>query len=371
MRDLLDFQAAVPDFDAGLRYIHLVEASQSTLRSWQRTQLEQVAARRNKVLVFPNDATGHTNPTTTPTPSAGDNASAPVAVYWHDSFAAFEQWMKDHHSDTRDGPLATYAIGQEFIDALPVYSFEKTQQGYWRERLVSLPSEEPTDRVDGNDTGKKTLEPHRPKPRLVLVQAPEVTPPLRTLLPVDADGYLENDSDKVPAGSVLEVNPEGILFVQDMARFLERSAGGGAALLIDYGQKGSTDSIRAFSRHEQVGFLSQPGLVDITADVDFAALEHAVNHPRKDRKNENTEGTSERISVAYGPVTQGDFLMAMGLQERVLNAIEDDNTTDEQAEDLYQAMVRLASPEEMGERYKVLCIVTQEDGTATDPPPGF
>jgi SAM-dependent MidA family methyltransferase len=58
--------------------------------------------------------------------------------------------------------------------------------------------------------------------------------------------------------------------------------------------------------------------------------------------------------------------MSMGIQERIINMMERDETTYEQADDLYRALVRLVAPEEMGKRYKVMAIVP-----GTSPPPGF
>jgi len=192
------------------------------------------------------------------------------------------------------------------------------------------------------------------RPRLRIVLAPQVTPALETLLKVDENGHMPNEDSTAEIGSVIEVNPEGILFCQDIAKLLDKQ--GGAALFIDYGQEGSTDSIRAFAKHEQVHFLSRPGQVDVTADVDFAALKHAVNS-----LNLSTQ--------AFGPTSQGEFLMSMGAQDRVIQLIESENTTEQQAEDLYAALVRLASPEEMGERYKVMAIASKKEDTFE--PPGF
>jgi NADH dehydrogenase [ubiquinone] 1 alpha subcomplex assembly factor 7 len=66
---------------------------------------------------------------------------------------------------------------------------------------------------------------------------------------VDAQGNLPNKGlDSAPVGSVIEVNPEAILVAQDLAKLLEQQ--GGAGLIIDYGQDGSMDSIRAFRKHQ-------------------------------------------------------------------------------------------------------------------------
>ena len=73
--------------------------------------------------------------------------------------------------------------------------------------------------------------------------------------------------------------------------------------------------------------------------------------------------------IAFGPVTQGDFLIKMGAVDRVVALLEKDSTTDKQAEDLCNALERLTQPEHMGERYKVLAIAKKRDGIFA--PPAF
>ena len=72
---------------------------------------------------------------------------------------------------------------------------------------------------------------------------------------------------------------------------------------------------------------------------------------------------------AFGPISQGNFLAQMGIVQRVEKKIEDPETTDEEAYEIYSAMERLMVPEQMGERYKVLAIAAKKDGLF--PPPGF
>ena len=135
-----------------------------------------------------------------------------------------------------------------------------------------------------------------------------------------------------------------------MTKFVRYRQCGGGALIIDYGSIGTGDTIRGFSKHKQVCFLSRPGSVDITADVDFRALRHAISQV-------TNEGTT-----TFGPVGQGQFLMSLGAGERVETLIDDENVTEDQAEDLFNAFERLASPDHMGERFKVLAI-TENDST--------
>ena len=75
------------------------------------------------------------------------------------------------------------------------------------------------------------------------------------------------------------------------------------------------------------------------------------------------------LPQAFGPISQGKFLAQMGIVQRVEKKIEDPETTDEQAFEIYSAMERLIVAEQMGERYKVMAITPKKDGLF--PPPGF
>jgi SAM-dependent MidA family methyltransferase len=79
--------------------------------------------------------------------------------------------------------------------------------------------------------------------------------------------------------------------------------------------------------------------------------------------------TSALLPQAFGPISQGKFLAQMGIVQRVEKKIEDPETTDEQAFEIYSAMERLIVAEQMGERYKVMAIAPKKDGLF--PPPGF
>ena len=87
---------------------------------------------------------------------------------------------------------------------------------------------------------------------------------------------------------------------------------------------------------------SKPWSVDVTADVNFAAC----------------AATARKAGVRVAPLlTQGDFLMRMGIISRVERLIEAEGTSDKQAEELVSATRRLVDPAEMGSRFKVLQIV--------------
>lgn len=359
---------------SSIREVHLVEASPAMRQEQQRKLEALVLPDKNIRIVFDigdsttDDSAGadgekKEGSEKAPVAPANENEQI-ITVRWHATFNNFAL-------ATEGNGLATYVVCQEFIDALPVHVFEKTEEG-WRERMIDVAIQEDEEELaeakkkeeadqkqaeaEAADDKKKSKKEEK-KTRLRVVVSPGVSPACKTLLNVDeTTGQMENDNS--PVGAVCEVCPEGILLVQDIAKLIQERSG--AALIVDYGNaEGATDSLRGFSRHEQVHFLSRPGQVDVTADVDFAALVHAVN-----RHNNTTDA-----ATAFGPVTQGDFLASMGIVERVVSLIEDDATTDEEAEDLYAALERLILPEQMGSRYKVMAIGRKKDGIFA--PPGF
>lgn len=344
--------------------VHLVEASHA-MQQEQRRKLEALNLDHVRFVFEPftngnattgsNDTNNHNEEKSTTVESPMDDGKQVIEVHWHATFTNFL-------AKSSDEQLPSFLVCQEFIDALPVHAFEKTKDG-WRERMVDVCVAEDDDQ-DGTMNTKEGLDSTETivpdeKTRLRIVLSPNITPACKTLLNVDPEtGQMEGDDS--PVGQVCEVCPEGILLVQDMANLLRSN--GGAALIVDYGQEGSTDSLRGFSRHKQVNFLCSPGQVDVTADVDFEALRRSVN-------KSVTDVTNIQSVYAFGPVTQARFLASMGIVERVLALIEDDNTTDDEAEDLYHALERLLLPEQMGERYKVLAIARKKD--AIFAPPGF
>ena len=243
--------------------IHLVETS-SSLR-----ELQKVAIQR----AFDN---GKTSPiklqfSDDNSLKIDGNDCAVLRVQWHDILGTVPNTPKN-------GPQLF--IAQEFIDALPVHSFQKTDEdGVWRERLVDVDAVDldkftsskstPIDASKVEITKSNTQPPDKTdkKPRLRFVLSPKVTPALRSLVKTDECGRVQGNrriSDDAVDGDILEICPEGLSFVQDVSSRIHLC--GGACLVVDYGSgKGTGDSVRAFKRHKQVPVLSLPGEVDITA----------------------------------------------------------------------------------------------------------
>ena len=369
---------------AAIREVHLIETSRP-MRAQQKRSLEDLNVGAS--FYFDDELDKAVNDA-----KSGNDDKPTVRVKWHNNFLSMA---------SSGSSLPSFVVCQEFIDALPVHAFQKTAAG-WREWLVDVAvrSDIEIDKTDDDtdtdttkvDTQKSPVlnepttvglgtEASIPpassasddksalKPRLRIILARDVSPATRTLLNVDENGASKDDAGGTQAqvGDVCEVCPEGILFVKDVADLLDRNSG--AALIVDYGQEGTRESLRGFSRHKQVNFLSQPGKVDVTANVDFAALRCAVNAPVKAREDSDGNEKRPREHLAFGPVEQGAFLASMGVLERVSSLIEDDRTTEEEAQQLYDGLEMLVSPDKMGQCYKVLAISKPtSNGT---PPPGF
>jgi len=279
-----------------------------------------------------------------------------IRIHWHDDFSMVPS------NDIYGKTMPHFILCQEFLDALPIHAFQKHSDGSWRERMVDVDivkhdsgTTNNKDNTDEYETILLQALPNQPKkPRLRFVLSKSNTPAMDTLLKLTPE-----QKKKAHVGDVIEVCPSALMLVQDISTRLAQCSG--ASLVIDYGTTyGNGDTLRGFLQHSQVHPLTLPGTVDVTADVVFGSLKREAE--KTGSKNGNTNGVT-----CLGPSTQGQFLSNFGAVERVISLIDKDETTDEQAEELYTGLERLVSPEEMGERYKILGIVSGANVTA----PGF
>lgn len=248
--------------------------------------------------------------------------------------------------------LPTNIILQEFLDALPVHQFQKTEEG-WRERMIDVVSAQESNQTPSVNGETQQI------PRLRQVLAPQVTPAVELLLSPNQEQY-----DHFPVGTVVEICPDALVLLQDIAIVLEESQG--AALIVDYGEEGTSDTLRAFSRHKQVPLTSQPGMVDVTADVDFFALKNCLStraFARGSGKDADHAVSMKELDIqVFGPVPQGEFLMKMGAGTLTINAIEKPETSEGQAQAMADALNYLVMPEHMGTKFKVLALARKRDG---------
>lgn len=222
-------------------------------------------------------------------------------------------------------------IAQEFFDALPVYQLEMTKKG-WRERLVDV-----DDRPDSPDWFRTTL-------------APTLTPACMLIEPADE---AHHGATKVGVG--LEKCADGLAVTQSISDRLAKSRG--AAIFIDYGYEFTQGwSIRGIQNHEFVSIYREPGDVDLSTNVDFAALTRAALLPKESRK---TNDLLPNLRV-FGSIPQGDFLASLGIHSRMAKLLRK-AATEEDAESLIAAYTRLTDKRQMGTNYRVLGIFSSPD----------
>jgi SAM-dependent MidA family methyltransferase len=211
------------------------------------------------------------------------------------------EWHLDLVGVPEDGPLLV--VANEFFDALPIRQLVATGEG-WRERLVAC---------------QDTL-----------------------FLPIAGDRSFDMiippDLREAAPGSILETSPASVAVLRGLAARLEKQ--GGAALIIDYGYVGPAigDTLQAVRGHRYANPFDAPGEADLTAHVDFGTLEEAAE--------------AEGLAV-HGPVTQGAFLRALGIEARA-QALS--RTAPERAEQLAIDRDRLIGDEAMGELFKVMAV---------------
>jgi NADH dehydrogenase [ubiquinone] 1 alpha subcomplex assembly factor 7 len=207
----------------------------------------------------------------------------------------------DWHDSFAEVPAgAALLVANEFFDALPIRQFVRVE-GRWRERVVGL--DERRRLAFGIGPG-------------LLDQGPEAA-----------------------EGAILEVSPAGEALAAEIAGRI--AAEGAAALVVDYGHShaGLGATLQAVRGHAFADPLADPGEADLTAHVDFAAL---------------AASAARAGAAVHGPMTQGEFLVSLGILERAgrLGAAADEVTR----EAIGAAVERLAGSEQMGKLFKVLAI---------------
>jgi SAM-dependent MidA family methyltransferase len=208
-----------------------------------------------------------------------------------------------------DGP--SIIIANEFFDALPIRQYE-FHQGRWMERRIGLSADD----------------------RLVIG---------RTAFPLARPPGAE--------GAIFETGPSRDDIAHLLGARLARSAG--AALVFDYGHAASAlgDTLQAVHRHEFCSILDRPGEADLTSHVDFEGLADAFRRGG---------------AVPHGPITQRQFLLAMGIETRAALLSRKAGPAERRVMD--SATERLAGENQMGNLFKVMAATSP--GLATPYPFG-
>lgn len=214
------------------------------------------------------------------------------------------------HHDTleslpKTGPLLI--IANEFFDALPVRQYEATHAG-WRERVVV------------RERGGKFVA--MPGTRAV-------------------DHLVPPSIRNAPSPTIYETSPDiAEMLFELSARLLVQ---GGALLIVDYGYSlpGLGSTLQALKSHVFADPFENPGDHDLSAHVNFPEIVN-LGHMRE-----------LRVS---GPIEQGRWLKALGIEQRVqmLSAAAPDR-----ADDIQNMRDRLVEPAEMGTLFKVLALSSE------------
>lgn len=326
MKDILRVASKFPAFKSALS-IHLVELSE-TMRALQREALACSKATAGDRLDDLSDPSKEKAAAVVHTNTQG------FRISWHHMLQQVPQ---------KDG-VPTLVVGQEFLDAFPVHQFVYTKNG-WREKLVDIDTTEASPYFF-----RQVLSPSpTPAVRALMmkgVQTPRFDPSgqnasvagATTLPPSDAVDKRGHIPEELKENDGVEICPLALATCEDIAKRIVKNRG--AALFIDYGENFTQDdSLRGFLKHKQVNILSEPGLVDITADVDFLACGKSAR----------------RCGATVLPmIGQGEFLQRMGIVNRVEKLIEAETTTEAQAENIVACLRSLIDDKEMGKRFKVL-----------------
>ena len=217
------------------------------------------------------------------------------------------QW----HTDAGDLPhQPLFAIANEFFDALPIRQFTRHPAG-WCETIIGV--------TDGT-----------------------LTPGLSAPAPLAALAHRLPDTNP---GDIVETCPGAAPILAALGQRIITH--GGAALVIDYGNWGTSgDTFQALQSHAYTNPFAAPGLADLTAHVDFKAL--AAASP-----------------TAHAFTDQGRFLTRLGIATRSARLAA--QLSGDAQENHLAATHRLTAPAEMGSLFKVLALHPPD----APPPPGL
>jgi NADH dehydrogenase [ubiquinone] 1 alpha subcomplex assembly factor 7 len=328
MKDILRVCSQFPTFRDAVT-VHMVEVS-DVMRTLQR---ESVGC-TGDISKTPNGITRMTN-------------EDGIPISWYDSFSQV----------SNTDPILL--VAQEFLDVFPVHQFVYTNKG-WREKLVDVDRS-----MESTMHFRHVLSPSETPAARALLGEGSSTAAMRNRENLESETQTASSSSssdaqagstssaigKLTAGDEIEISPLALSTIEYVSKRIMTSRG--AVLLIDYGEEFTQgDSLRAFKRHSQVSIYSEPGKADITADVDFSLC----------KKTALKNGVT-----VHGSITQGEFLMSMGIVERVENLIELPSTSEETAVEIVDSFRRLVGDGEsgLGKRFKVMAItdaLTQIEG---------
>ncbi|KAH7070257.1 S-adenosyl-L-methionine-dependent methyltransferase [Paraphoma chrysanthemicola] len=311
------------------------------------------------------------------------------------------QWCEDIRFVPKEETSTPFILAHEFFDALPIHVFQNVPQSSipasstiitptgpikpkhgvtvakntWHELVVSPAS--PFASAGTIVTTSAAPEKAEEKPDFELTVSKTPTPH-SLYLPKMSTRYKKLEDTE---NAIIEISPESLAYASD---FAVRIGGGnasaaasstsndkstafnktqpsGAALILDYGPSDTipANTFRGIRSHQTVSPFTAPGLVDLSADVDFLALADAALD------------ASPGVEV-HGPVEQSFFLSTMGIRERAERLLKGakDEETRRRLETGWKRLVD-RGPSGMGKTYKAMAIVPYIKGSKLRRPVGF
>lgn len=213
------------------------------------------------------------------------------SVTWHENFTEFLQ----------KNPRPFLFISNEVFDCFPIDQFVKTDIG-WCERIVENQG------------------------FALAAFNPATNQFVENLLGFEA-------SQNAPFGAVFEHSETAKNFMAELCQGLRKFAG--AAINFDYGYKKTefANTLQALKNHQKVAVISKENDRDITAHVDFGALDKVVKN----------------FGLNSSLILQRQFLLDCGIEER-RKILQQKNP--KMHKKIEAEINRLIAPEQMGELFK-------------------
>jgi SAM-dependent MidA family methyltransferase len=222
-----------------------------------------------------------------------------INIKWHENFANF--------LSEKNGQI--FLLSNELFDCFAIDQFVKTNKG-WCKRLIEF----------ADDSS-------RSNPQIIIDE-----------FNFETDQFVKQElgvelSCKANIGAVFEYSLSARNFMREICQAIKDH--GAIAINCDYGYDNYefANSLQALKNHQRLDFIDALSGCDITAHVDFLALD-------KIAKN---------FKLKTSLVSQRQFLLELGANERSQKLIE---KNPQQAQQIAEDLERLISPTQMGELFK-------------------
>jgi len=218
------------------------------------------------------------------------------------------KWCENFAEFLTESSGEVYFISNELFDCFAIDQYVKTTKG-WRERLIEF-------------SDKQNLS----NPRFVISET-------------DCNNFVEQQIGKPlalisPFQAVYEYSKDARDFMQQLSSAIYLR--GGLAINIDYGYSNYdfANTLQTIKNHQKIPFLEGFKDGDITALVDFFALDNIA------KKNQ----------LKTSLISQREFLLSLGAESRLESLIKKNPKI---ADNLQNDFDRLINPSQMGDLFKV------------------